>query len=108
MFGLLSLGSFLLKVAILSFVSVWVRATIPRIRYDQLMNLGWKVLLPLALFNIVLTALLNVLIPNRYISGGIAFVVGLITIVAVATLTGPRKPAGQVTLVKKPAKVAKT
>jgi NADH-quinone oxidoreductase subunit H len=107
-FGLLSLGSFLLKVAILSFVSVWVRATVPRIRYDQLMNLGWKVLLPLALFNVALTAVLNVLIPNRYISGGIAFVVGLITVVAVATLTGPRKPTGQVTLVKRRAEVAKT
>jgi len=105
-FGLLSLGSFLLKVAFLSFVSVWVRATIPRIRYDQLMNLGWKVLLPLALFNVALTAVLNVLISDRYISGGIAFVIGLITVVAVATLTGPRKPANQVTLVKKRAEVA--
>jgi NADH-quinone oxidoreductase subunit H len=100
-FGLLSLGAFLLKVALLSFISIWVRATVPRIRYDQLMNLGWKVLLPLALFNVALTAVLNVLIPDRYIAGGIAFVAGLITIVAVARLRGPRRPKGQVTLVKK-------
>jgi len=106
-FGLLSLGSFLLKVALLSFLSVWVRASVPRIRYDQLMNLGWKALLPLALFNVALTAVLNVLIPDRYIAGGIAFVVGLVTIVAVATLAGPRVPQGQVTLVKRGAEIAK-
>jgi NADH-quinone oxidoreductase subunit H len=63
------------------------------------------VLLPLALFNVALTAVLNVLIPDRYISGGIAFVVGLITVVAVATLTGPRKPSSNVTLVKRRAEV---
>lgn len=102
-FGLLSLGAFLLKVAFLSFVSVWVRATVPRVRYDQLMNLGWKVLLPLALFNVALTAVLNVLIDNRYVSGGIAFIVGVITVLAVSTLTGPRKPKNTVTLVKKTA-----
>jgi NADH-quinone oxidoreductase subunit H len=102
-FGLLSLGAFLLKVALLSFISVWVRATVPRIRYDQLMDLGWKALLPLALFNVALTAVLNVLIPDRYISGVIAFVVGLVTVIAVATVTGPRKPVGQITMVKKSA-----
>jgi NADH-quinone oxidoreductase subunit H len=99
--GLTSAGAFLLKVTLLSFVSVWIRATIPRVRYDQLMHLGWKVLLPLALFNIVLTAVLNVFIPDRYISGGIAFVVGLVVVVAVAALSGPRKPDSQVTLVNK-------
>jgi NADH-quinone oxidoreductase subunit H len=108
-FGLLSLVAFLLKVGVLSFVSVWVRATVPRIRYDQLMNLGWKVLLPLALFNVALTAVINVLVPDRYVSGAIAFVVGLITFVAVASLTGPRKSTSQITLVKKSAsEVVKT
>jgi NADH-quinone oxidoreductase subunit H len=100
-FGLISLGAFLLKVTFLSFVSVWVRATVPRIRYDELMNLGWTELLPLALFNIALTAVLNVFIPdNRYLTGGIALVVGLVTVIAVAALTGPRKPQRQITLVK--------
>lgn len=47
---------FALKIALLLFVFVWVRATFPRYRYDQLMRLGWKVFLPLSLFWVVLTA----------------------------------------------------
>ena len=47
---------FLLKVCILLFIFLWVRATLPRYRYDQLMRLGWKVFLPLALIWIVLTS----------------------------------------------------
>ncbi len=46
---------FLLKVAIVVFVMIWMRGTLPRLRYDQLMSLGWLVLLPLALLNIVVT-----------------------------------------------------
>jgi NADH-quinone oxidoreductase subunit H len=49
------------KVLILLFVMIWVRATLPRIRYDRLMAFGWKLLLPLALANIVVTAVLMVL-----------------------------------------------
>jgi len=48
---------FLLKIAIFLFVYVWVRGTLPRFRYDQLMNFGWKVLLPLSILNVVITSL---------------------------------------------------
>jgi NADH-quinone oxidoreductase subunit H len=47
---------FALKVAAMLFGMLWVRATFPRFRYDQLMRLGWKVFLPLSLFWLVLTA----------------------------------------------------
>ena len=53
---LLSAGAFLAKVAFLLFVFVWIRWTLPRLRYDILMKLGWKVFLPLAILNIVLVA----------------------------------------------------
>jgi NADH-quinone oxidoreductase subunit H len=46
---------FLIKLCAFLFFYIWIRATLPRFRYDQLMNFGWKVLLPLALFNILLT-----------------------------------------------------
>ena len=46
----------ILKICVVLFVFLWVRATFPRYRYDQLMRLGWKVFLPLSLFWLVLTA----------------------------------------------------
>jgi NADH-quinone oxidoreductase subunit H len=52
---------FLLKVAAFMFLFVWVRWTIPRLRYDQLMSLGWKVLIPLALFNVFLAGVLRMI-----------------------------------------------
>jgi NADH-quinone oxidoreductase subunit H len=51
---------FLAKVYAFMFFYYWVRATLPRYRYDQLMAIGWKILLPLALFNIVLTGLIKI------------------------------------------------
>ena len=48
---------FLCKVLVILFVYVWMRWTLPRFRYDQLMSIGWKVLLPVALANVVLTSL---------------------------------------------------
>lgn len=52
---------FLLKVYIHIFLFYWVRASLPRFRYDHLMSLGWKVLIPLALANIVVTSILKFL-----------------------------------------------
>jgi NADH-quinone oxidoreductase subunit H len=46
---------FLIKVGVVVFALIWFRATFPRIRYDQLMNTGWKVLIPAALLNIIAT-----------------------------------------------------
>ncbi|MSO41549.1 MAG: NADH-quinone oxidoreductase subunit NuoH [Solirubrobacterales bacterium] len=46
------------KILSLIFVFIWVRATLPRVRYDQLMSLGWKVMLPLATLNVLVTAIL--------------------------------------------------
>jgi NADH-quinone oxidoreductase subunit H len=48
---------FLAKVLVILFVYVWIRWTLPRFRYDQLMGIGWKLLLPLTLFNVVVTSL---------------------------------------------------
>jgi NADH-quinone oxidoreductase subunit H len=58
------LGPFYLffKIMVLLFVLIWIRATLPRMRYDRLMAFGWKVLLPVALANVFLTAVILVLI----------------------------------------------
>jgi len=54
--SLLSVGIFLLKILFFLFLFMWIRWTVPRFRYDQLMSLGWKFMLPLALIYIVLIA----------------------------------------------------
>ncbi len=52
---LLQVFCFLAKIFVFIFIFMWVRWTIPRFRYDQLMNLGWKILIPLALINMLIT-----------------------------------------------------
>ncbi len=52
----ISFGVIMAKISFMLFVFLWIRWTIPRFRYDQLMNLGWKKLIPLALVNMLLTA----------------------------------------------------
>ncbi len=53
----LSLFWFVSKVFLFLCLYVWVRGTLPRFRYDQLMNFGWRILLPVAMLNIVATSL---------------------------------------------------
>ncbi len=69
---------FLVKVAVFLFLFIWLRATLPRIRYDRLMRLGWQTLLPLAVLNIVITAVVVALGLPWWVSG----LAGLIVIVA--------------------------
>ena len=52
---------FLLKTFLFLYVFLWIRATLPRYRYDQLMRLGWKVLIPLAIANLIVTGTVKVL-----------------------------------------------
>jgi NADH-quinone oxidoreductase subunit H len=52
---------FILKVYAFIFLYFWIRATLPRYRYDQLMSLGWKLFIPLALGNVIFTALIKLL-----------------------------------------------
>ena len=54
---------FLIKSFVFLYIFIWVRATLPRYRYDQLMRLGWKVLIPLAIANLVVTGIVKVLLP---------------------------------------------
>jgi NADH-quinone oxidoreductase subunit H len=58
--GLISIAVFSTKVVLLMFTYVWIRWTLPRFRYDQLMNIGWKGLLPVALVNIAVLAVIGV------------------------------------------------
>jgi NADH-quinone oxidoreductase subunit H len=58
--------SIFIKIVIFIFTFMWVRWTIPRFRYDQLMNLGWKGLIPLSLINMIITALVVLLKENGW------------------------------------------
>lgn len=61
MFPILGIFYFFGKVFFFLFLYIWLRGTLPRFRFDQLMNFGWKFLLPLAIFNVILSATLSVL-----------------------------------------------
>ncbi len=64
LFGLISALGFIVKIVFFLFLYIWLRGTLPRFRFDQLMSFGWKVLLPFALFSIFLTATLLFLFPG--------------------------------------------
>jgi NADH-quinone oxidoreductase subunit H len=76
----ISILIFLVKVACFMFLFIWLRATLPRIRYDRLMRLGWQVLLPLAVLNVVITAIVVALGWPWWVSGiiGLIIVIGLL------------------------------
>lgn len=57
----LGFANILMKIFAIMFFCIWLRATLPRVRYDQLMKMGWKVLIPLALINVAVTAIVVVL-----------------------------------------------
>jgi NADH-quinone oxidoreductase subunit H len=59
--AVIQVGTFLIKFFLIAFVYIWVRWTVLRVRYDQLQMFGWKVLIPLALLNIAITAIVVVL-----------------------------------------------
>src|SRR2546421_2722817 len=81
----ISILIFLAKVAIFLFLFIWLRATLPRIRYDRLVRLGWQVLLPLAVLNVVITAIVVALGWPWWVSG----IIGLIIVIAL--LLGVRR-----------------
>ena len=55
--NILGIGVLFIKICFFIFFYMWVRWTIPRFRYDQLMNLGWKILIPLSILNIIITGI---------------------------------------------------
>jgi NADH-quinone oxidoreductase subunit H len=64
--AILGVLALLVKIGFFIFLFMWVRWTIPRFRYDQLMRLGWKTLIPLALFNMLVTAVIVLLKENNW------------------------------------------
>jgi NADH-quinone oxidoreductase subunit H len=76
---------FLVKLYVVVYTLVWVRATVPRFRYDRLMNFGWKVLIPLGLLWILITAAV-VELPNVYSDARSAFIIAMGTIAILAIL----------------------
>jgi NADH-quinone oxidoreductase subunit H len=64
--AMLQVGCFFVKIVLFILFFIWVRWTIPRFRYDQLMRLGWKMLIPLALVNMLVTGFLVLLKQNHW------------------------------------------
>jgi len=58
MAAIVQVSTFIAKVALVLLFFIWIRWTLPRFRYDQLMNIGWKVMLPIALLNVIITGVL--------------------------------------------------
>ncbi|MGH7477201.1 MAG: NADH-quinone oxidoreductase subunit NuoH [Longimicrobiales bacterium] len=82
---LLTLGAFATKTAFFMFVFIWVRWTVPRFRYDQVMYLGWKVMLPVALAYIMLVATTILVLESSGMQPGFAYGLVLTAVNLVAT-----------------------
>ena len=101
--GLLGTLIFATKVLLFLFVYIWFRATFPRFRFDQLMDLGWKYLIPLALANIFVTGVILLAFPPRMygetviaVGETILTVIGVLTIIATLALLFRPKPKPKV------------
>ena len=81
--GIISFAIFFVKTGIFLFVFIWVRWTLPRFRYDQLMNFGWKFLLPVALTSIVVTGTLWIATNGNRLWIGIGNVVAAFIVVSI-------------------------
>ena len=96
----LSIIIFLIKVAFFLFLFIWLRATLPRIRYDRLMRLGWQMLLPLAVLNVVITATIVAFGLPWWINGivGLAIVIVVLLLIRSHTIQVERvvTPQGRV------------
>lgn len=80
---LIQVVAFFGKIFFFIFFFMWVRWTVPRFRYDQLMNLGWKTLIPLAILNIIITGA-GLLYNFKYASWLIAIVMIVLAVTSMA------------------------
>ena len=100
----LSIVIYLVKVAVFLFLFIWIRATLPRIRYDRLMRFGWQLLLPLAVLNAVIAAVVVALDWPWWVSG----LIGLAIIIAVLFYERGKINEGQKEVETKEVEGAKT
>ncbi|MDP8956293.1 MAG: NADH-quinone oxidoreductase subunit NuoH [Actinomycetota bacterium] len=77
---------FLVKLFIVLYGLIWIRATIPRLRYDRLMNFGWKVMIPVGLLWILITAA-SIVLPNIYSDGRAAVIIASGTVAVLLLVT---------------------
>jgi len=86
------MGALIGKALIFVFILMWVRWTLPRFRYDQLMGLGWSGLIPLSMYNVVVTAF-GILIGKPFTVGIAGFVLLLVGLVVYDQLFVKKKIA---------------